>query len=587
MVVDCFRNHRKKLFLIFIVVYLVFAYSIYNVIFIKKIGYKNYSVVPVSGQDMSDMTGFASLIKRSNSITAGDLFTEQYKRIKGISPNLSILVMKLFSHLFGGIKNAFIILNILMPIIYLLLIFYFFIKILKLDYFSSILAGVSVLTLTDIVNSVFNFHFHNIISSFFNFAEGKYQFSYFGRLPHIEVSFAFILLFFILFVMAIERRKLIYSVFAGISYGLLFYTYFYYWVYATVFLLVFLTVSLVRRRRQHALTTLFVSFFGVTIGLYYIILYIRFRSLPIYGDYILKIGTVFFRNIEKKSIFETILLIGGIIGIKKGKLKSPDYLIISFLSTISVVMNIQVFTGYTIEPEHFRITVWTPFIILFAIYYLSAYIKTKSAKTIILFVSIILPLFPLISNIHFARKNIKCYSEINDVDSVCQYITANEQGKIIATDNVFVNSALSYKTNNPLFLSNGFYNYLKADDILERESIILKIEGKDSTYFDSLLINSSIESHCGESPSKYNQKAWLFYFLHTYYFNYRINGSYITPTLFMDVHEIYRDAEINNERFDVLVTESSLSAFYKKYFKKVYVFGKYSIYERGSFLNNP
>ncbi len=589
MVADNYRSYRKKLFLIFVLVYIAFGYSIHNTIFLKEIGYRNYSVIPTSGHigNMSDMTGFASLIKRSHSLTTGDLFTNEYRGIRGISPNLSILVMKLFSNLFGGMKNVFILLNILMPIIYILLIFFFFTRIIKMNYFISLLAGVSVLTLTDIINSLFNLHFHNIIGSFFHYARGKYQFSYFGRLPHIELSFIFILLFFILFVMAIERKNKIYTVLAGISYGLLFYVYFYYWVYATVFIGIFFTVLFFGKHRECALITFYVFLLGLTVGLYYIILYFNIRSLPMYENYILKIGTVFFRNIEKKSIFETILIVGTIIGIKRGKLNIFDYLIISFLSTISVVMNIQVFTGFTIEPEHFRITVWTPFLILFSIYYIGSSVKTKHFNSVIMILLIILPLLPIISNIRFANQNIRCYSKLNDIEKICYYVAKNDSGKIVATDDVLVNSALSYKTDNPLFLSNGFYNYLTPDEILKRESIILKIRGENDSYLDSLLIKASINADCKGLLGEYSEKAWMFYFLHTYYFDYRINGFYITPDLLNKAHEIYKNAFIDDEGFDVLITKDTIAVSYKHYFKKVKTYGEYSIYERLSSLINP
>ena len=579
--------YRKKVFLIFIALYLSFGYSVHHLIFYGNLR-ENYSVIPISGHigNMSDMTGFASLIERGHSITTGDLFTKEFENTSGITPNISIFIIKSFSFLFGGIRNAFIILNFLMPMIYIFLIFIFFRIVLKINYTSSLLAGVLMLTLTDITNSVFNFHFNNIFNAFFNFAGGKYQYSYFGRLPHIQISFVFILLFLMIFTLSILKRKIILFVTAGLLYGLLFYVYFYYWVYVTIFLGVFIFISLFRKNKKDLIGSIVVLFTGIAIGSYYMYLYVHLHSLPVYKDYILKLGIICIRSLEKKSIVEAAMAIAAIIMIRKGKLKTIDYIIISFISAIAFAMNIQLVTGYTIEPEHFRITVWTPFFILFSVYYLSSYFKSEY-KRIYLVIAFLLPLLPVINNVNFAHKSMKCYEKKSDVEEICNYIKNNENNRIVATDDIFLNAALSRETKNPLYISNGFYNFLSADEIIKRESIILKLTNRDEKYLDSLFIKASIDAVCGRSNGDYDIRAWMFYFLHTYYFDYRRNGFFITPLLMENINEIYEESHIQNAKFDILITKYGLSELYNRYFKLIYNSGEYSVYKRSSLFINP
>ena len=581
-----YTSKYKIFYLIIVAITIGSAFFIQNIIIINKVGGDNYSVIPLKGHigHMTDMSGFASSAMRVNSITIGDLYTKEFAKYKGIKPGICFLIQKLRIFMTGNFLSAYISLNFLMPILYILLIFFFLYKILCVNYILSIAGAVSVLSLSDIINNIFNLHFTNFIHSFFDFANGNYQFGYFARIPFAQLSFFFLIAFMIIFTYSILNRKFKLSIVAGISYGVLFYVYFYYWTYISVFLIIYLIISIVKRNNDYIKFIMTVIVIGLLIGLYYIVNYLTFQNYDFASEYIRKMGVVFGRSVEKKSIVEILVIISLIIFILKGKLKKIDIIIISFISAIVPLMSIQLITGYTLESEHFRLTVWTPFLIIFFFYYFERiFNKFKFRNTIAISLILFCIFLPFYNNSRFALKSYNCYKIGNSKKEIVDYIKSNiEEEQVIAVIDIPLNSYLSYNIRNPLYISNGFYNYLSAEETIDRTILLLSIKGLDNEYINMLIKSSSLEGNCFDNDSVYNIEAWNFYYLHTYYFDYSRNEFDISDD---EIHRIlakYDAIKIDNCKinFDILITRGEIYSKYSNYFERIYSSGEYSIYRK-------
>jgi hypothetical protein len=581
-----YTRKYKIFYLIIVAITIGSAFFIQNIIILNKVGVDNYSAIPLKGHigHMTDMSGFASSATRVNSITIGDLYTKEFAKYKGIKPGICFLIQKLRIFMTGNFLSAYLSLNFIIPFLYILLIFFFLYKILCVNYILSIAGAVSVLSLSDIINSIFNLHFANFIHSFFDFANGNYQFGYFARIPFAQLSFFFLIAFMIIFTYSILNKKFGLSIVAGISYGLLFYVYFYYWTYISMFLTIYLIISIVRHNNDHIKFITTVIIVGLLVGLYYIVNYLAFQNYNFTSEYIRKIGMVFGRSIEKKSIVEILIIISLIVFILKGKFKKIDIIIISFISAIVPLMSIQLVTGYTLEPEHFRLTVWTPFIIIFFFYYFERiFNKFKFKNTIAISLIIFCIFLPFYNNSRFALKSYNCYKIENSKREIADYVKSNiEEEHVIAIIDIPLNSYLSYNIKNPLYISNGFYNYLSAEETIDRTILLLCIKGFDKEYVKMLIKSSSLGGNCFDNDSLYNIKAWNFYYLHTYYFDYSRLEFDIPDD---EIHRIlakYDAIEIDSCKinFDILITRGEIYNNYSNYFKRIYNSGEYSVYRK-------
>lgn len=174
----------------------------------------------------------------------------------------------------------------------------------------------------------------------------------------------FSLIFFILFLLATLRalrgkkgkNKFFPLPLAAIlAFGSLFYVYFYYWAFATVLMLV-LTSLLLFFNREKAFTALKILFGGLVISLPYWFKVLSLRANPFYDELATRVGLEYSRNFRTGSIDAYILAIFLFLlllwlGKKRGEIVTSIFLGAALLSYI-VVLNIQIVTGFNIQPDH-------------------------------------------------------------------------------------------------------------------------------------------------------------------------------------------------------------------------------------------
>lgn len=173
---------------------------------------------------------------------------------------------------------------------------------------------------------------------------------------------------------SMKRQQII---FAGISYGLLFYVYFYYWVFATIALMLGVVILRLVRDGRKAREIVQAFGIGIAVSIPHWFRYIILIKNPNFKEYVSRVGIEYAHALRWESLDFVFLVIVLVIALwylrKLIGIKTVVFLTSLLLATI-VVLNLQVILGFTPQPDH-----WTSRVNL--------YIFILSLMTVLFFVT--------------------------------------------------------------------------------------------------------------------------------------------------------------------------------------------------------
>lgn len=189
------------------------------------------------------------------------------------------------------------------------------------------------------------------------------------------------------------------AIFAGLFAGLLFHAYFHYWVYWVIVLAGLFVFSIIFLRNDKLLVKHFLVLAGVAVlvsGPYWIN-YLQARSAPGYDEYAARVGVEVGRKISWAYSWPDYLAYLGMAAVvyfvfwRRGHQKTAVLFFI-FLGAIFLAWNIQLFTGFVPQPDHFRKAIGPVFLIMAfaALYEITKKIEAKKIGAILLLGSVLL-----------------------------------------------------------------------------------------------------------------------------------------------------------------------------------------------------
>lgn len=299
----------------------------------------------------------------------------------------------------------------------------------------------------------------------------------------------FSLLFFILFLFTVlralnsEREKNIFNILsASLAFGFLFYIYFYYWAYAIV-LMVILASLLLFVEKEKTFKVLKILFGGLIVSLPYWLKVLKLRDNPFYKELSTRVGLEISRVFRIESmdayilaVVLTVLLIW--LGRKRGEIITGIFLGAALLSYI-VVLNIQIITGFNIQPDHWgsRVNVYVLSLgIVTAIFWLFDFLskKFKNSRPIIsapIIYALVLFFFfiSLIIQIRNSSLSSNDYRIQEDLLTAYKWINRNTP-----KDSVFLSPSsktafyLPFFTHANVYVPPSCYSLLPRDQIIDR-----------------------------------------------------------------------------------------------------------------------
>ncbi len=200
-------------------------------------------------------------------------------------------------------------------------------------------------------------------------------------------------------------------------FGSLFYVYFYYWAFAAVFLIFISALYFLTRDRARALAALYTFIGGAVLAVPYAIKTILFRQNEFYVEISKRVGLEISRAFRTSSldnfIFLFLLAVFGWFLAKKRGVKQVGVIFVALFLTVVAVLNLQVVTGFNIQPDHWgsRVNVYILAFMLFVVicwtlekFYANYFLLRTLVSLVIVFFASLGVIFQIQSSAILANK---------------------------------------------------------------------------------------------------------------------------------------------------------------------------------------
>lgn len=296
--------------------------------------------------------------------------------------------------------------------------------------------------------------------------DSPFQGLYFSQFYEPKITFLFFLVSLMSIILALKDDRFV--MLAGVSTGLLFYTYLYDWV--TIFCALGL-LFLFGIQRKKILKILLV---GLLVGSVYFYNLSLLQHLP--KDYSNKFLWEFSHNfrwaIVWKSYIRNIVLIFALWWLKP---KHYQFLV-ALLTSYFVVMNMQLFTGFNLQPDHwFRIQFLPVTLAIIAI------IPFTIKKEWILALATISVFFT--GQVFYTKAHAQEFMISPPLKDTYQWINNNLSKKTIGVLDYSLNNGILMETDSNIFLPSGFNTIISDEELWGRLETLAKLEKLTSQEF--------------------------------------------------------------------------------------------------------
>jgi len=430
---------------------------------------------------------------RANAAYLGDLIvsdihTFENKDTPAWLPVLNPLIMGGLGKLTGSLKNGIILSDFLFPSAIFLVIYLLFLEIISRKYAAIIFASLFIFApkLGMYIPPVTQLNFKYLINGLVPFLDNDtpLHFSFFEE-PKITFFF-YILAFYLVFrALKYGGRKSI--MFAGVSFGLLFYTYLYDWMSFLSALGLMFLFFLFKKQYGRMKQVFLITVTGFIVSIFYWIQFLQVHALSQYNEIITRHAIEFshrFRFITVwKSYLRDIVLVFVLWFIFWKKSAILVVYLAGFLLSYFIIVNIQVIIGFNPQPDHWYRTqflVVAASIFIIGLWLYDRYIANRIQKKYVGSLVFIFLVYFFMGNLYSEYVYSKVYAQefVLDLKSAERYDWLNkntEKDSVIGTLSFDVAHEISIHTHNNIFVPVGDNNSASDDEIWERLAILSRI----------------------------------------------------------------------------------------------------------------
>ncbi len=370
--------------------------------------------------------------------------------------------------------------------------------------------------------------------------------NYLNRLPAIQFVFVELMIAVILMYLMMERKSAKYAVLCGISIGVLFYSYTYYWVGLAMSGGLLFLWALYRKDMYIVKSIAIVAVVAAAISLPYWVDLLSFASTPEYFDVGSRVGMT-----ERFSGLHPILTLkyAVFLAIFAYFVKKRDNffrLAASVLISGIVALNIQLITGFSVQPEHYDFAFLGPLSAMLLVYIfvqissgsyrISPFLRSNSRKIFILFATALLA-FGLYSHTAYSMNAYKSFGLSTEYREAYDWLNNNtERDSVVATMSTEQNLLLTVYTHNNVFIPNGFLSPVSDEETLDRLFTVYKIFNVTPEYLSWLMDNEkSMSEYTGVDiyPRKFNVSLFekTYWSLYPFHAKFTMDGDLLQSEL--------------------------------------------------------
>ncbi len=438
----------------------------------------------------------------------GDINTAEHRGGPAAMSLLNPLVMGNLGKALGSLKNGIIVSDIIFPIVIFLLVYAIALEFTGRRLPSLVFASVFIFApkFGMYIPPLSSVHIHELIAMALPFLSPD-QPLYFSQFEEPKLTFPFFALAFLLCFRAFKNPSRKKNILAGISFGLLFYTYFYDWtsfLISMVFLVSILFMNFGDRKRVCSVAS--VIGVGALVSSYYWINFLRILMVSHAKEitdragkeisHSLRIATVW------KSYVRNLALIGLLISCaKKRKRILPDFAIFltAFLLNYFVTVNVQIITGFNLQPDHWYRTQF--FIVALAVFllalwfydfYLRRYVGRMARISAVAGIIYILAGNAYAQVLHSKMKGLLYTLPAERIESYAWLNAHTENYSVVGALSFSTDAELQLHTHNKIFVPNGLNTLSQDDEIWSRFFYINNLFGITQKQFNDSLHNGGV-----------------------------------------------------------------------------------------------
>lgn len=495
--------NKKTLFLGFFSLLVGLIFSLNNLIPMLVASRNSETIfTPFNG---GDENLYAAQIREvfEGKFFSGDPFIYETKNLKPTLPWLGPLIFGLLAKCLGSLELVFIVSDFFLPAVIFFLIFKLTWQISR-HYWGSILAGLSTLFLYQLTTK-FPPVTTGLIKGFYQTLTLEIPlFFSFNRLIPPQFTFIVFLLFLISLYQTQIKKKNYWPIIAGLASGSLAYLYFYQWSASLVILTVITLLSFFSKDgfSKRLFIALTVSLF-VSSGYFYQIF--SFTQL----DKQISFGRLDGRFLEPLTTLRYGLLA---VFILIAPLKKPiKNLLLSIFISAVVLMNLQVFTGFTIAPGHWPHSTFEPLLVISGFILLTIVFKKyfpDTIKTGLLTIAVII--YAVVNQVKITQAWQSLYQLSSAENRLFQWLNQNTPSEsVVLTLNKRLNRYLPVLTDNNIYLPYGSYSQLDNSQLWHRINLAFSAYHLNETQVKDYLLDTQFIGQLFDQTYNYHQRSDL------------------------------------------------------------------------------
>lgn len=428
---------------------------------------------------------------------AGDISVAESRSSPAVLPILNPIMIGGLGRLVGSLERAFIFSDFLFPPMIFIALYFLAFELTGARALSIFFASVFIfipkviLPIPPVTPELFKVFINNILPDVNNGL-------YFSRFEYPKVTFLFYALAFYFTLRAIRRDEKWAVWFAGINFGLLFYTYLYDWVYFFIGVSMMSAMFIFSGRYRDAANLARIIGLGFLISVPYWLNFLFLHQLPNYSDFPARIGVEIGRRLRWASVWKSyarniVLVILAALALPKKERLILFYLS-GFLLAYFAVVNLQIVLGFNPHPDHWYRVSFLPIALgMLAISYwgakryFSPRILSYGIIVAILSTSLIMGR-SLYSQYLFSKVNARSYVVNKPYATSYLWLAHNApKGSMVGSISIPTNNELALYTSHRTFILNGFLTTATDAKIWERFIDISVLYGISPKNFSALI----------------------------------------------------------------------------------------------------
>ncbi|MDP3661347.1 MAG: glycosyltransferase family 2 protein [bacterium] len=399
---------------------------------------------------------------------SGDISLAEYAGSPAILSIVNPVIMGGLGRILGSLQSAFIVSDFLFPALIFFVLYFLFWELTNGRKIPSLLFASVFIFSPKIGLYIPPVSLLNVRELLFNFLPFLSEHSklYFSEIEEPKVTFLFLIVCMYLIVRALQRRETATTVGAGISFGLLFYTYFYDFVSVGVALAILAFMCLWQRDFSSVKKLVLIGGVGTVTSLGYWLNFFLLHRLPQYQDIWSEVGLEIGRRFRFLSVWKSYVrntvLVFCVAALPLFRRRPAVLFFVAMLLGYFVTVNIQVFTGFNVQPDHWYRTLFLPVFLVMSLSLVFLYDRyvplsykrmSRSAATLFL-------IFFFASYFVSEYRTSRIYAEdftipVSELQSY-QWLNAHTPpGSVVGALAYDTNYALLLHTHNKVFLPVG------------------------------------------------------------------------------------------------------------------------------------